>query len=217
MNERNGNEWLDARYQSVTGTDVGKIMGCDDTTSRQKLCYYKLHKIDPLIHATDYTKRLVRYGGLFENAALGEFRRYFINHDWLYNGYVPGMSPHKDYSWITGTPDYIADLNDNDKCVVEIKTHWSPSPELASPIKIVDTIPLKYWLQVQTYLEILDINEGFQWSWILLNGYTCFHIARLNDFWNSHILPRILDFRTIWDQAIQHKSFEEDILTKLCD
>ena len=110
MNERSGLAWKEARYESITGSDVSKIMGCDDRISPRMLCYNKIYKIDPLDNPDHITKNLLYLGNQFEACALADFRKTFMERKFSYNGYVPGMSPHLLFSWFTGTPDYICDF-----------------------------------------------------------------------------------------------------------
>ena len=196
MNQRTGEEWKQARYECVTGTDVAKIMGCDDSCSRKKLMELKIARVDPMDTASDYTKHMVSLGTTFERAALSEFRLVAAQCELGKNGYVPGMSPHPVYDWFTGTPDYILEAPDGTKCVVEIKTHWFPSACEACPM---DIMKKKHWLQVQSYLEILDLNVGYLWSWTMSNGYALFRIERARDFWNGVVWPQILFFHDIFE------------------
>jgi len=215
MNERSGESWKIARYNSVTGTDVAKIMGCDERITPKMLLYNKLHMIDPLEKADPFTQSLLNLGNKYEGCALSDFRNIFLKKDLSYNGYVPEMSAHRDYHWFTGTPDYICDYWDNLKRVVEVKTHWYPNPQEAMPIKLPEDIPLKYWLQVQSYLEIMDIETGFLWSWTVQNGGRCHSIQRYREYWTKFVLPRILKFRSLWADAIENPSCEVDILNQL--
>jgi len=200
MNERSGQKWIDARYNCVTSTDIGKIMGCDDSCSRRMLMDYKLNKIDPQENTSEYTKLLLKLGSEFESAALSECQLKFRNHHISSNGFIPGMTPHPEMNWLTGTPDYIMDHQNGYKCVVEVKTHWNPTPEEARPIQSVETIPLKYWLQIQAYMEILNFDYyGYLWSWTINNGSRCYRIRRDKKFWLTTILPEILLFRNIFE------------------
>jgi len=186
----------------VTGTDVGKIMGCDEYCSRKKLLESKILKKDLLENASPFTKTLLSLGNQFENPALLECRRCFSNLKIGKDGFVPGMSPHNDYSWFTGTPDYIFDHVNGFKAIIEVKTHWYPSPTEATPISEVSQIPLKYWLQVQAYLEIRDLPKGFLWSWTLINGNTCFEINRDKEFFNDVIIPELIRFRHSYESKV---------------
>ena len=104
MNERSGQTWLESRYSCVTGTDIDKIMGCDYRCSRSKLLELKLLKKDPLENADEFTKMLLKLGNEFEPAALSAFQLAFRKRKLIFNGYVPGMTPHPNFTWFTGTP-----------------------------------------------------------------------------------------------------------------
>ena len=150
-------------------------------------------------NASDFTKRLLYLGSEFEKAALLEFQNVFRLLNLGGNGYVPGMSPHVNNSWLTGTPDYILDHVDGFKAVIEVKTHWHPNASEARPISEVERVPLKHWLQVQTYLEIQDLPVGYLWSWTMKNGNTCFRINRDRGFFDGVILPQIMKFRRAYE------------------
>lgn len=189
--ERQGAEWLKARYHAVTGTDVGKILGCDRETSRTKLLKTKAKEIDPLATAGPITQTYLFLGRQFEAPAL-EYFKSWASSNWIgYRGYVPGMTTHPIFKWLTGTPDYVMEKSNGDKAIVEIKTHFWPELTRATPIQSVDEIPLKHWLQVQTYMEIYDLNEGWLFSWTFSNGYTVFKLARDKDFWDRWVFPQI--------------------------
>ena len=210
MDERSGQEWLDARFNSITGTDVAKIMGCDDKVSTQKLLTSKLFKLDLMAKASDITKDLLTMGTIFEEAALSAFKLSQISID----GYVPGLSPHPFHSWFCGTPDFIGLAEDGSHVVVEVKTHFYPSLSEAVPFPQVEAIPLKHWIQVQSYLEILDLNVGYLWSWTLYQGATCFRILRDKEWWDNRVFPRISKF---WDLMCLFKDMStlEDV-DKIC-
>ena len=107
----------------------------------------------------------------------------------------PRNDSQRNFSWITGTPDYIIDHVNGYKAIIEVKKHWHPSPSEAQPISDVSLLPLKHWLQVQTYLEINDLTVGYLWSWTILNSHTCLRIRRDRDFFQNVILPEVLKFR----------------------
>ena len=180
-------------------------MGCDYRCSRSKLLELKLLKKDPLENADEFTKMLLKLGNEFEPAALSAFQLAFRKRKLSFNGYVPGMTPHPNFKWFTGTPDYIMDLNGY-KCVVEIKTHWNESPETATPISCVQCIPLRHWLQVQAYLEILDLQIGYLWSWTINHGSSCFRINREKMFWDSIVFPEVLFFRSVYEGKHRYKN-----------
>jgi predicted phage-related endonuclease len=172
MNERSGDDWKNKRYECVTGTDISMIMGCN-TILRMALCRSKVNKTELLANTNELTKNYLFLGREFENPALTEFRLEYIRSKRGLSGYVPGMIAHRDHPWLTGTPDYILNHWDGKQILVEVKTHWNPSSEKVWPIMTFDAIPPKYWLQIQAYLLILNLDTGYIWSWTLKNGFMC--------------------------------------------
>ena len=214
MGGRSGAEWLAARFNAITATDVGKILGCDSTTSRKKLFESKVMKIDPLADASSRTKEFLLLGRQFEPVACEAFMRWGYEQGEI-DGYIPGMTPHRVIPWLTGTPDWIARYwlaPKNPPMVVEFKTHFYPTITEARPIADVSALPLKYWLQLQIYLEIMDYQVGLLWSWTVSHGHTCFRVTRDREFFNTAILP-ILEW--FWDRfsKVKDRPGSSDYLT----
>lgn len=199
MNQRSGDEWKAARHDVITGTDVGKILGCDSQCSRTKLLGCKIAGIDPAEDASDYAKHLMELGKAFEPVALGAFKEVREAHGLDYEGVVPGMKAHSLVPWFVGTPDFILD---DGGAVVEIKTHFYPSAARARPFECVQRIPSRHWLQVQAYMEILDVDTGFLWSWTMENGGSCFEIRRAKMFWIQTVMPELSEF---WAKMVEGK------------
>jgi len=174
--------------------------------------YQKINKLDPLDSAPEFTKYIVGLGNTFEHAALAHFRRVASEIGIGKVGYIPGMSPHPIYNWFTGTPDYILEAPDGTKCVVEVKTHWYPSVDEARPMEFMF---MKHWLQVQSYLEILNLDVGYLWSWTMSNGYALFRIDRAKIFWNDVVWPQVFLFRHVFERQQSFLMFRNEILNKL--
>lgn len=195
---RDGEQWKLSRYGCVTGTDVAKILGVDSSVSRRKLFESKLAHTDPIYNAGPYLKHLLEMGKIHEPVA----REQFIgcmrhgNDDGSYSYIVPGMEVHRDYPWLTGTPDlFICDSNGDIHGIVEIKCHFHPEPYSAVPFQRKDELPLKHWLQIQTYMEIKNVENGYVWSWTLGNGATLFNIRRMDRFvFEQCIIPMLSQF-----------------------
>ena len=80
---RQGEEWIKARYHSITGTDVvGNILGCDQEISKgggkKKLFETKAKEIDPLAGASPVTMTYLALGREFEKSALKFFQEFFF-------------------------------------------------------------------------------------------------------------------------------------------
>ena len=209
MNQRSGDEWKAARNQCVTGTDVGIIMGCNQWVTPTKLLYQKITGEEP--NVSEYGKYLMDLGTKFEGSALGgfEFEEMCATGKSV-TGFVPGMTPHLEYSWLTGTPDFIIDKW-GEKCIVEIKTHWYPTAKEAMPIQCVEDMPPKHWCQVQTYMEIFNYEFAYLYSWTLENGSTLFYVKRYKRCWEKSIFPQIQHFRDVYERNMRNPSSGESI------
>jgi predicted phage-related endonuclease len=189
--ELDKDSWLEARYNSVTCTDLGKILGADDSTSRKKLLWSKINRTDLLQNASPITKRLVQLGHLFEPQARETFVKLWEESGINTKGFVPTMQLHTKHNWFTGSPDYLIPES---KVVAEFKTHFFPDMETVRPIASIEKIPLKYYLQVQGYLEIMDYSVGYLLSWTLKNGHSMYAIHRDKTLFDELILPSIEEF-----------------------
>jgi predicted phage-related endonuclease len=192
---RSGEEWLKARYYAITGTDVGKIMGVDTETSTKKLFETKAREIDPLANAGAITQQFLRMGREYESVARDTFVS-LASTTGLVAHYVPSMVTHRKIPWLKGTPDYVVTDWETMSApiVVEFKTHFYPTPFEAHPIRDIASIPLKHWLQVQHYMEIMDINKSILFSWTIKGGHRGYIINRDWQFWDHVIFPRISRF-----------------------
>lgn len=185
--------WLEARYDSVTCTDLGKILGVDHDVSRRKLLLSKLERRDLLEGCSPITRNLIMMGQTFEGTARETFKTWYEGSgtDEMRRGFVPTMHTHTKYPWFTGSPDYLVPEK---RLVVEIKTHFFPNIEVAHPILSVNDIPLKYYLQVQGYQEIMDYDDGILFSWTLKNGWKKYWVRRDKRLFEDVILPGIREF-----------------------
>lgn len=188
-------DWRNARFDCVTATDVGKILGLDAYVSRKRLLESKFDKIDPSEDANETGKYLMMMGRTFEEAA----KKSYILHTGERDGFTPSLHAHCQCPFLTGSPDYLVPSK---RKVVEFKTHFYPNMVDVTPIADVRNIPLKYYLQVQTYLEIMDYDVADLFSWTILNGETLFRINRDRPLFESVIRPFVFEFMT-WMEDIR--------------
>lgn len=190
-------EWKNARYDNITCTDLGKILGMDQTCSRKKLLVSKWERRDLLENASDFTKALINKGKEFEASAMADYKLWRLRSGYTENaGFVPSMHQDEEAPGITGSPDMLIP---GARTVVEFKTHWFPDVESAQPFTI-DRIPAKYYLQVQGYLQIMKYQTGHLFSWTLNNGYRVFEIDRDISLWERAIKPPCITFK-LWMEA----------------
>jgi putative phage-type endonuclease len=160
--------WRERRYDSVTGTEVAIIIGLNKDTSKMALMCLKAKREEAVFNP--FTRSLMDNGKLFEPAARACYERQFG-----VAGRVPKLWVHSEEPYFAGSPDLVFD---KDKLLVEIKTHFYPAPEMSEPIASISQIPLKYYIQVQAYLEITGWEEGHLFSWTQFHGSRTFGIRR---------------------------------------
>eukprot|EP00727_Mastigamoeba_balamuthi_P000666 m51a1_g10597 hypothetical protein (245) ;mRNA; r:31754-32488 len=184
--EQGSASWIESRFSHVTATDLGKILGVDTTCSRTKLLLSKINHTDLLKKAPPVTKKLVQNGKLFEESACAAYTAWRFHNGFTDAGFTPMMYSHKQFPFITGSPDHLFP----DTCIVaEFKTHFYPSFDRSQPIESVQRIPLRYYLQVQTYLNIMEWDIGHLFSWTPMNGHSLFHISRDPQLWETLLVP----------------------------
>ena len=176
-------EWKAERYDRITGTDVAKILGLDSECSRMKLMRMKFTKEEPVVSA--YGEKLMRLGREFEPVA----REAYLEWDPDCQGRVPGLFQAKE-PWLVGSPDMI---DQGKKLVVEFKCHFHPSIIHSRPYESCEKIPLKHYVQVQTYMYILGWERGRLFSWTPCNGFSIFEFRFDQRLWDK-IMPEVKIF-----------------------
>lgn len=196
--ERESEEWEEARRKLVTGTDLGKILGADPYMTRMTLILSKLGHKDPMETASDFTRNLLHLGRAYEPLARSIYLEKIAELDPEMEGVdvfyeVPSLRTHPGFSWFAGTPDLLLPASAPEKdCppqkVVEIKCHFYPTMFEAMPYMIPEQVPLRYWLQVQAYMEIIGTDKGELWSFTLFGGASLFTIERVS----GHLLWSVI-------------------------
>lgn len=192
--EQGSDAWKEARYEMVTATDVSRILGLDPACSKLKLFRQKIEHVDAADHVDLRSQKMMLLGRNFERTALLSWQSLYLKEG---RGYLssPGRRPrlfsHRIHSWLGGSPDW---LFESDGLLVEIKTHWFPSPASAKPMMNVFDLPPKYYLQVQTYLEVLDYELAHLYSWTLSQGSHIFAVRRDRVLFQGVVLPELNAF-----------------------
>ena len=184
-------EWKEARYEYVTATDIGKILGVDTNISRKKLLELKVTRKEKDV--SQFSRVLMDLGRGFESSAIRDFEKFYRSKYGAFEGRSPlVLFVHEKIPYFAGTPDFV--IRSPTPKVVEIKCHFFPSVETACPYYNEDEIPLKYYLQVQGYLELMNLDEGVLFSWTLFNGFSVFRVVRDKFLWETIIMPHIDQF-----------------------
>jgi len=132
-------EWYDIREKKISATNVSTIIGINNFKTKEELLYDKIYGLDKIDNI--YTK----HGNKFEEIAINILENQLdISIDEI------GFGLSEKYNFLGATPDGITILNNN-ICLVEIKC----------PLKRkINGIPsLNYYCQMQTQMEVFDIEE----------------------------------------------------------
>jgi putative phage-type endonuclease len=187
--EQRSVEWKRLRGEGVTGTEVAAILGLNHDVTRKKLIVQKVTGEEGVF--SPVTQNLMFLGTEFERVAKAQYERSYS----LFPMKTPGMFRHRKVPFLTGSPDLVSDpTGPGPRLLVEIKTHFYPALLEARPIESVEKIPLKYYTQVQTYLEILEMDAGVLFSWTINQGHALYRITRDPVLWGQ-ILPVVTKFQ----------------------
>jgi putative phage-type endonuclease len=124
----------------VTASDVATICGENPFQTRKCVLFTKTFRIP--FEGNEATE----WGKHYEPIAIEKFCQK--------TGAVvqyPSYTKHKTYNWFGGTLDGIAVMPDGTRCILEVKC----------PLKraIKDEVPVHYYGQVQSYMEIYDLDK----------------------------------------------------------
>lgn len=147
-------DWLQARYEGIGGSDIGAICGLNPYESAYSLWAKKLK----LIPEADLSGNMrVKFGNKFEEPILEIWAE--DNPDWVL--YKTGTYRHTQSPHLLANPDALAyNPNTDEWMVIEVKTAAMPW----------DVIPAHYYAQVQHYLYVMGIKKAkligvVSWNW----------------------------------------------------
>lgn len=197
-------EWLNMRFNYITGTDLGRILGIDKNMTRRGLLITKVYRKNK-IFTNPKTLEIMELGRDYEIYGIYAFEEYMRK-----RGYFIGKRVFDKFflihePYFGGTPDAIY-LQSG--VLLEVKTHHIPTSLLAKPYQDVNEIPLKYFLQVQHYLNLTEYEGGYLISWTVANGFTVFYMERDIELLNHLILPKSIEFHR-WMRDIDN--FDDNI------
>lgn len=205
-------EWLNERFNILTATDISSILECNPYLRKVELLQKKLEL------KNEESNIKMGWGNKYEPIAKQIYEQ-------MYNVKIHdvGLIKHKDYNWLGASPDGI--INNNK--LIEIKCVWNRS--------ITNKIPYYYWIQIQTQLEVCNMDECdfFQCKFIEFNNKTEYDISnskkgvvfyeekeyywelieyslltiKRDNTWFSKSLPLLQDF---WQNVLYYRSKNED-------
>lgn len=147
-------EWLQARYEGIGGSDIGTILGLNPYESAYALWAKKTKQIPE----ADLSGNIrVKFGQKFEQPILEIWAEQ--NPDWVV--YQTGTYRHSGQPYMMANPDALAhNPNTGEWMIIEVKTSAMPW----------DEVPLHYYAQVQHYLFVMGITKAkligvVGWNW----------------------------------------------------
>jgi len=195
--EMSREKWLEYRRTGIGGSDAAAVLGVSPFMTARDLYYDKLG-ITPAIVDDDNWVQL-EVGNLLEDLVARIFQ--------TKTGYRVSQSKtmyrHPDHHFMVADIDYLAELSDGSKAIVEIKTtnynnkdKWFRGAE--------ETVPLQYEIQGRHYMTVMNLSRvyycclyGNSESEVVIRcidrdlAYESELIALEENFWSNHIETRI--------------------------
>ena len=147
-------EWLDARYSGIGGSDIGTILGLNPWESAYALWAKKTKQIPE----SDLSGNIrVLLGQKFEKPILEIWQE--KNPSWKI--FETGTYRHADAPYLMANPDALAYNEETDEwMLIEVKTSAMPW----------DEVPAHYYAQVQHYLHVMGLRKAkligvIGWNW----------------------------------------------------
>lgn len=186
--------WLRWRKQGIGGTDAAAIIG-EGYDGRGPLDVYiekTSDAIDEPAPGSDLALILERGRELEPNVAA----RYERETGRRLVAVAPAV--HRDFEFLLGSADRAVEGGPDD-IVVELKTAAAPAFQRMK----LDGLPKRYWIQLQHYMEVYDVDFGSfgvlqpdSWKFLRFDvkrdrEFGALLVERLVAFWNNHVVPRI--------------------------
>ena len=214
---------LEERRKGIGGSDVGAILGYSSIPGS---CVYKTpaeiwhEKINGPPQAIEVTPTNKRYAPLWwgremEPLLIKAYKQ--VESAKVKEGSSVGQVSHPDYPWLIANVDGIAEV-DGKKLILEVKNvdhdfnnSWGEPG--------TDQVPLGYYMQVQHYMLVLDLDEARIAARVggVLKVY---HIHRddeliedtledLSEFWHENVLKKVPPrAKTLSDVRLSYKAEE---------
>lgn len=203
-NKQKSTEWLNARQNFLTSSDLGSVLNLNKYRSREEVLSYKAGLTEHHIDCTD----AIDHGNRYEDEAISVYCK-LTGRESREVGLVSYASMHEgdttvdgiDCSFLAGSADgvtFVPGREAETLNMLEVKAPYRRWPKYG-------TVPEYYYPQVQMNLHILNVPygdfieywpKGFQGKDAKMN------IVRIykDDFWFRHVLP---DLRSFWDDVLE--------------
>lgn len=174
-------DWNRARTRVMCASEVAAFLGVDRDCSRKKALFRK--SIGYKEDFSAFVLNMFQWGKVMEPVGR-EKASQFLG--------IPvvqiGSLQHCRYPILQGEPDGVAAFEGH-LLPIEIKTRCYPNPQEAVPYQSAYDIPMKHWVQVQVYAELLDAEWGLLVNVSVNNGCPMFWIPRDRHFFHQFVVP----------------------------
>jgi putative phage-type endonuclease len=185
--EQRSEAWLKMRGNMLTASDVASAIGTNKYQTPEDLLLKKCG-----IGEKFTGNAATEWGTQQEPVAIKMFEEQYGE-----KVHELGLIPHEKYPWLGGSPDGLTDTN----CLVEIKCPMNR--------KIIPgEVPLHYQAQVQTCMEIMDLESCFfvqyqpiEISWPKEAVFDVTIVKRDREWFNTY-LPVMKEF---WDKVLYYR------------
>lgn len=192
-------EWLGTRSKGVGGSDAAAIAGANPYKSPIVLYMEKVG-----LYKGPEPGEAAYWGNTLEAVVADEFLKRYINeHMEQFNslGNMPKVMrqnklfAHSEYDFMRANIDRLIVCPIRGKGILEVKT----ANQFLADEWVGEDVPNQYYIQLQHYLEVMDLNYGY--IAVLIGGqrYKHYFIERdrevgkmlieiESNFWNNHVL-----------------------------
>lgn len=181
-------EWTRSRANVVCGSELPSLVGVDPNRSRKRTLEQKQDMtptfLDPI------AERMCDLGKAYEPVALYEAQQHF-----MFPLVDLGSLRHNDDILLEGRPDAATIDPSSGKWIpIEVKTRAYPNPFDSEPYQTEFDVPLKHWVQLQSYMMLLDSPYGVLFSFSPRHGYKMYAQMCNQEFASQVVVPCVKSF-----------------------
>jgi hypothetical protein len=183
-------EWIESRRNTVCASELGALLGVDSNRSRASVLKEKQEGLRP--EMTVIGERMCDLGKAYEPVALYDTQQLFPL-PLMDLGSLRSTAPGLDI--LEGRPDAVTVDEYGNWLPIEVKTRAYPDPLSSVPYESVYDVPMKHWVQLQTYMFLLDADEGYLCSFSPRNGLKLFKQPGNLELMEKCVKPLVKQFR----------------------
>jgi putative phage-type endonuclease len=186
-------EWLRARQDGITATDIAAIVGMHPYRTRLQVWWDKVNRAEHQLEQLD--NEAMEWGLRLEEPVAQKFADL---HPGWYVDQSPGLIRSASIAGMLATPDRLLTKPDGRRSVLEVKTAGIHQQRRWAE----DETPDEYVIQLQWQIEALELEDGYIGSLLVGRHYEERHfkrdkklldilIDRAHQFWNDHVVAGV--------------------------